>query len=70
MAMILGKKARLTLDEPEDMAKICHALSSPVRVKIMRLLDRESKSVGEIAEEWICRCLQRRWPYRCCKRQG
>ena len=51
MAMILGKEARATLDEPEQMAEICHALSSPVRVKIMRLLAKESKSVGEIAEE-------------------
>ncbi len=51
MATILGKSARLTLDEPEEMAAICHALSSPVRVKIMRLLAKESKSVGEIAEE-------------------
>ncbi|MBR2823400.1 MAG: helix-turn-helix domain-containing protein [Clostridia bacterium] len=51
MAMILGKEARMTLDEPEKMAEICHALSSPVRVKIMRLLTSESKSVGEIAEE-------------------
>ena len=51
MAMILGKEARMTLDEPEKMAEICHALSSPVRVKIMHLLAKESKSVGEIAEE-------------------
>lgn len=51
MATILGKEARMTLDEPKEVAEICHALSSPVRVKIMRLLARESKSVGEIAEE-------------------
>ena len=51
MAMILGKEARMTLDEPEKMAEICHALSSPVRVRVMQLLANESKSVGEIAEE-------------------
>ena len=50
MAMILGKEAKVTLDEPEKMAEICHALSSPARVKVMRLLAKESKSVGEIAE--------------------
>ena len=51
MAMILGKEARVSLEDPEEMAEICHALSSPVRVKIMRLLAEKSKSVGEIAEE-------------------
>lgn len=51
MATILGKEARLSLEEPEKMAEICHALSSPVRVKMMQLLAEESKSVGEIAEE-------------------
>lgn len=51
MANIQGKIARLSLDEPEDMAEICHALSSPVRVGVLRLIARKSKSVGEIAEE-------------------
>ena len=51
MANIQGKIARLTLDEPEEMAEICHALSSPVRVGVLRLLAKKSKSVGEIAEE-------------------
>ena len=51
MAMLLGKNAQLTLDEPDKMAQICHALSSPVRVRVMQLLANESKSVGEIAEE-------------------
>ena len=50
MAVIQGKSARLTLEEPEEMARICHALSSPVRVGVLRLLAEESKSVGEIAE--------------------
>jgi len=51
MAMIMGKHARFTLEEPEEMAEVCHALSSPTRVRLLRLLSQESKSVGEIAEE-------------------
>ena len=47
----MGKHARFTLEEPEKMAEVCHALSSPTRVQLMRLLSQESKSVGEIAEE-------------------
>lgn len=51
MTMITGKYARLTLEDPDRMAEICHALSSPVRVRILHLLSRQSKSVGEIAAE-------------------
>ncbi len=51
MANIQGKIARLTMDEPEEMADICHALSSPVRINILRMLARKNKSVGEIAQE-------------------
>ena len=51
MANIQGKIARLTLNEPEEMAEICHALSSPVRIGILRLLARKNMSVGEIAQE-------------------
>ena len=51
MAVIQGKNAWLSMEEPEEIAQICHALSSPVRVRVLGLLAKESKSVGEIAEE-------------------
>ncbi len=50
MSEIQGKIAHLTLDDPETLATICHALSSPVRVEVMRLLEKKSMSIGEIAE--------------------
>ena len=50
MAVILGKNVSLSLDEPDETAAFCHALSSPARVGIMRLLAEKSMSVGEIAE--------------------
>ena len=51
MALIQGKNAWLSMGEPDEIAQICHALSSPVRVRVLGLLAKESKSVGEIAEE-------------------
>ncbi len=50
MSDIQGKIAQLGLDDPETLSAICHALSSPVRLDVMRLLGRKSMSVGEIAE--------------------
>lgn len=50
MSDIQGKIAQLGLDDPETLSTICHALSSPVRLDVMRLLGRKSMSIGEIAE--------------------
>ena len=50
MADIQGKIAQLTLEDADTLSTLCHALSSPVRVYIMRLLERRSMSIGEIAE--------------------
>ncbi len=50
MADIQGKIAQLTLEDADTLSTLCHALSSPVRVDIMRLLERRSMSIGEIAE--------------------
>ncbi len=49
MGGIQGKIASLTLDDPE-LERICHALSSPVRLDILRLLGRKSMSIGELAQ--------------------
>jgi len=46
-----GKNIRLTMNEADDIAELCHALSSPVRIQIIRSLARQSRSVGEIAQE-------------------
>lgn len=51
MSDIQGKLASITLDDAETLAKICHALSSPVRIDVLRLIARKSKSVGEISQE-------------------
>ncbi len=50
MSEIQGKTAALTLEDPETLSVICHALSSPVRVEVMRLIGKKSMSIGEIAE--------------------
>ena len=50
MSDIQGKIAQLGLDDPETLSTICHALSSPIRLDVMRLLGRKSMSIGEIAE--------------------
>ena len=50
MSDIHGKIAQLALDDPETLAAICHGLSSPVRLDVMRLLGKKSMSIGEIAE--------------------
>lgn len=51
MSDIKGKLASFTLDDAETLAEICHALSSPVRLDVLRLIAKKSKSVGEIAQE-------------------
>ena len=51
MSDIKGKLASITLDDAEMLAEICHALSSPVRIDVLRLIAKKSKSVGEIAQE-------------------
>ena len=45
-----GKHAELTIDRPEALCRVAHALSSPVRMQIMRALGRRSMNVGELAE--------------------
>ncbi len=46
-----GKHASLSLEKPEALRLIVHALSSPVRLQIMEALTSQSKSVGELAQE-------------------
>ena len=50
MSEIQGKLAQLTPEEPDILYTIAHALASPVRVEVMRLLGRKSMSVGELAQ--------------------
>ena len=51
MEDIRGMHASLSIEHPEMLQKIAHALSSPVRLEIMRALDARSMNVGEIAAE-------------------
>ena len=41
---------QLTLDQPEAVARVAHALSSPLRVRILQLLCRENLNIKEMAE--------------------
>ncbi len=46
-----GRTAFLTLEDSDTMQKICHALSSPIRIEIVRLLGYKSMGIGRDAEE-------------------
>lgn len=48
---IQGKIAHLSVEQPELLAKIAHALSSPLRIEIMRVLSIRLMNVGELAKE-------------------
>lgn len=48
---IQGKIAHLSVEQPELLAKIAHALSSPLRIEIMRVLSIRPMNVGELAKE-------------------
>ena len=50
MSDIQGKLAQLTLEDPDTLYTIAHALASPLRVDIMRLLGKKSMSIGELAQ--------------------
>ena len=50
MREIQGKLAQLSMEDPETLYTIAHALASPVRVAVMRLLGKKSMSIGEIAQ--------------------
>lgn len=50
MREIQGKLADLTLKDSDTLCRIAHALSSPARVEIMRILSRNSMNIGEIAQ--------------------
>ena len=43
MGSIHGKRAALSLEKPEDLQMICKALSSPLRLDIMRALWKRSQ---------------------------
>lgn len=46
----LGKHVALTIDDPDSLCVIAHALSSPMRIRVMQELGRRSMSVGELAQ--------------------
>lgn len=48
---IQGKLAHLSIERPELLAKIAHALSSPLRLEILRVLSIRPMNVGELAKE-------------------
>lgn len=45
-----GKHAELSIDKPERLRRIAHALSSPVRLQIMEALGKRSMNVGELSD--------------------
>lgn len=47
---IQGKHVQLSIDEPEMLSRFAHALSSPVRLKIMQALGKRSMNVGELSQ--------------------
>lgn len=47
---IQGKYAALSLEKPEKLCRLAHALASPVRVRIMQALGSSRMSVGELSE--------------------
>lgn len=51
MEEIQGKHAELSIERPEMLCKIAHALSSPVRLQIMQALERRNMNVGELSEK-------------------
>ena len=50
MEDIRGKHKILTIDEPDELYKLAHALASPVRIQIIRALGERSMNVGELAQ--------------------
>ncbi|MBQ8971545.1 MAG: helix-turn-helix domain-containing protein [Clostridia bacterium] len=50
MKEIIGKHANLSIERPELLRQICHALSSQTRIDILRMLGEGNKSVGELAK--------------------
>lgn len=51
MSDITGKTANLSLDRPETLRRICHALSGASRLDIMRALLKKSMTIVDLAEE-------------------
>ena len=45
-----GKHAELSVDEPERLCRIAHALSAPARVDVMRALGKSSMNVGDLSK--------------------
>ena len=50
MEELEGKHADLTIERPDSLRRIAHALSAPVRLQIMQALSKRSMSVGELAQ--------------------
>ncbi|MBR5288462.1 MAG: helix-turn-helix domain-containing protein [Clostridia bacterium] len=48
---IRGKHMELSIDEPDELCRLAHALASPVRIRIMRALGDGSMNVGELAQK-------------------
>lgn len=46
-----GSSAYLTIEHPENLTKIAHALSNPLRLSIIRAISVRPMNVGELAEE-------------------
>lgn len=51
MQEIQGKHLDLSVDHPQQLRRVAHALSSPVRIQVMQALGKRSMNVGELAQE-------------------
>lgn len=50
MSSIRGKHVELSIEQPEALYRMAHALASEVRIRIIRALGERSMSVGELAQ--------------------
>ncbi|MBR5560502.1 MAG: helix-turn-helix domain-containing protein [Clostridia bacterium] len=50
MDNIRGKHVDLSIDDPDKLYQLTHALASPVRIRIMQALGERSMSVGELSQ--------------------
>lgn len=51
MEEIIGKRATLSVERPEALMRISHALSSDIRLRVLLALGKQSRSVGELADQ-------------------
>lgn len=51
MQEIEGKIAHLSVERPEKLTQIARALSSPLRIEVLKAISERSMNVGELAQK-------------------